>query len=252
MDRTQHVHDTLARFEGAFPGGLSAQLPELGRPWQPPSLEAGLAGFIDHTLLKPTAEQGQLEQLASEARQHSFASCCVNGVHVARMAQLLEGSSVPACAVVGFPLGAMHPGIMAAEAEQAVADGAREIDMVVDIGALKDRALSRVHDGIAGVVACGQPVKVILETCHLTEEEKILGCALSVIAGAAFVKTSTGFGGGGATEADVALMRYVVGPDIGVKASGGIRNAETARRMIAAGANRLGASSSVAIVSEGV
>lgn len=244
------ISNTLQTLRSALPPELAARLPSgAGDPWAPPSLEGGLARFIDHTLLKADARVAQLEALAEEARAHRFASVCVNGAHVPRMKGLLEGSGVPVCAVVGFPLGAMAPAAKAFEARQVVEAGAGEVDMVVAIGALKDGQYVEVYEDIAGVVACGAPVKVILETCLLDDAQKIIACALSVAAGAAFVKTSTGFGGGGATEADVALMRAVVGAGTGVKASGGVRDADAARRMIAAGASRMGASASVAIVS---
>ena len=210
----------------------------------------GLAGFIDHTLLKPEATREQLALLAQEARTHNFATVCVNSSNVRLMKQLLGNSGVPVCAVVGFPLGAMTPRAKAYETREAIRCGAAEIDMVVNIGALKSREHRLVFDDIKAVVEAAKPVgvKVILETSKLTHEEKVAVCALSVAAGAAFVKTSTGFGGGGATVEDITLMRDLVGPHLGVKASGGVRDAATAKAMIKAGANRLGASASVAIV----
>jgi len=209
-----------------------------------------LAGAIDHTLLKPEATAAELEQLCGEARQFSFASVCVNSVHVPRCRSLLHGSPVMVCAVVGFPLGAMAPGAKAFEAREAVRAGADEIDMVMNVGALRDGNYGLALEDISKVVAAARParVKVILETSLLTDEQKVAACTLAKLAGAHFVKTSTGFGKGGATAKDVALMRRVVGPTMGVKASGGIRSREDALQMVEAGATRIGASASVAIV----
>jgi deoxyribose-phosphate aldolase len=213
-------------------------------------VKEGLAGYIDHTLLKPDATRSELATLAEEARKHIFATVCVNSVNVRLMTQLLGSSPVPVCAVVGFPLGAMTPRAKAYETKEAIRCGAQEIDMVVNIGALKSRDHGLVFQDIKAVVDAARPigVKVILETSKLTHDEKVSVCALSVAAGASFVKTSTGFGGGGATIEDVTLMRDLVGPHLGVKASGGVRDAKTAQAMIDAGANRIGASASVAIV----
>ncbi len=213
-------------------------------------VEGGLAGMIDHTLLKPEATKQELLTLAEEARAHRFATVCVNSSNVRLMAQFLQGSGVPVCAVVGFPLGSMTPRAKAFETREAIRCGAREIDMVLNIGALKSGEFALVLEDIKAVVDAARPVavKVILETSKLTEEEKVIACALSKAAGAAFVKTSTGFGGGGATAADIALMRRIVGPEMGVKASGGVRSREDADAMVQAGANRIGASASVAIV----
>ncbi len=218
-----------------------------------PDSGAAVARLIDHTLLKPTATRAQIVKVCEEARQYGFASVCVNSTWIGLAARLLEGSRSMAICVVGFPLGAMSTRAKALETREAIADGAQEIDMVIDIGALKGGDHSRVYDDIRAVVvaAQGRPVKVILETAMINREEKIVGCTLSKAAGAAFVKTSTGFGGGGATVEDIVLMRAVVGPDIGVKASGGVRSVEDAHRMVEAGANRLGASASVAIVTGG-
>lgn len=212
---------------------------------------ADLAPYIDHTLLKPEARAEDVVKLAEEARQYGFASVCVNSTHVATAARVLAGTSTLPIAVVGFPLGASLPSAKAFEAQESIRAGAREIDMVLNVGALKAHDYALVHQDIAAVVEASRPVpvKVILETALLTDEEKVIACSLSKAAGAAFVKTSTGFGPGGATEADVALMRRVVGDTVGVKASGGIRSAEDAMKMLRAGANRLGASASVAIVS---
>ncbi len=209
-----------------------------------------IASHIDHTLLKPDATPEEVAKLCAEARQHHFATVCVNSGMVGTAARLLAGSSVKAIAVVGFPLGAAVTGAKAFEAREAVRCGAQEIDMVLNIGALKGKDYGYVQEDIAAVVRASapRPVKVILETNLLSQEEKIIACALSKCAGAAFVKTSTGFSGGGATAEDVTLMRRVVGPEMGVKASGGIRSTEDAQKMLAAGADRLGASASVAIV----
>ncbi|MGE3973048.1 MAG: deoxyribose-phosphate aldolase [Bdellovibrionales bacterium] len=209
-----------------------------------------LAGYIDHTLLKPDATADQIRTLCEEAAQYHFATVCVNSSNVRLAAELLKNSTVKPIAVVGFPLGASTPKAKAFETLEAIRNGAQEIDTVVNIGALKSKDYKTVGDDIRAVVeAAGSiPVKVILETSQLNDEEKIIACALSVAGGAAFVKTSTGFAGGGATEEDIRLMRRVVGPNVGVKASGGVRDLETAKKMLAAGANRLGTSSSVAIV----
>lgn len=209
-----------------------------------------VASLIDHTLLKPEATRKEVQKVCEEARTFGFASVCVNSTHIPFAAACLSGSGVKPIAVVGFPLGAMAPAAKAYEAREAVRHGAREIDMVLNIGALKARDHETVLDDIAQVVRASRPypVKVILETAKLDDEEKLMACALSKAAGAAFVKTSTGFGGGGATPEDVALMRRSVGPGFGVKASGGVRDRKDALRVIEAGANRIGASSSVAIV----
>ena len=209
-----------------------------------------IAPFIDHTLLNPDATREQVQKLCEEARRYGFATVCVNSSNIPLAARLLAGSSVVPIAVVGFPLGAAVTASKAFEAREAVRSGAREIDMVINIGALKSRDYRLVSDDIAAVVRASgpAPVKVILETSKLTDDEKIVGCALSKAAGAAFVKTSTGFGGGGATAEDVALMRRIVGDDMGVKASGGVRTTEDAQKMLAAGASRIGASASIAIV----
>jgi deoxyribose-phosphate aldolase len=213
---------------------------------------ADLAGMIDHTLLKPDATQDQVAQLCFEARKHCFASVCVNPAWVELCAQLLKGSAVKVCTVIGFPLGATAPDVKAFETQNALEHGATEIDMVINIGALKARELELVARDIRGVVAAAHArdaiVKVILETTLLTDEEKTIACLLSKEAGADFVKTSTGFAGGGATVHDVELMRRVVGPEMGVKASGGVRTYEDAENMIKAGATRIGASAGVKIL----
>jgi deoxyribose-phosphate aldolase len=211
---------------------------------------AEMAKLIDHTLLKPEATRDEVVKLCEEARKHRFASVCVNTTWVPLCKALLAGTDVMVCAVVGFPLGAMTPSAKAYEAREAMRQGAKEIDMVINIGALKSRDYETVFEDICKVVKSAAPaaVKVILETSALDTEQKIIGCTLSKLAGAAFVKTSTGFGKGGATVEDVELMRRVVGPDLGVKASGGVRTAEDVLKMAQAGANRIGASASVAIV----
>jgi deoxyribose-phosphate aldolase len=214
------------------------------------AVAADLAKLIDHTLLKPEATREEIVKLCEEAKRHRFASVCVNTTWVPLCKALLGGTDVMVCAVVGFPLGAMTPTAKAYEAREAMRQGAREIDMVLNIGALKSRDYETVFEDICRVVKSASPsgVKVILETSALDTEQKIIACALSKLAGAAFVKTSTGFGKGGATVEDVALMRRIVGSELGVKASGGVRTVEDAVKMAQAGANRLGASASVAIV----
>jgi deoxyribose-phosphate aldolase len=216
--------------------------------------DTSVARLIDHTLLKADATQDQIAQLCYEARTHHFASVCVNPANVRLSAQLLKGSDVKVCTVIGFPLGATASAVKAYETQQAIRDGATEIDMVVNIGALKSRDYQEVLDDIAAGVATAHAanalVKVIIETAFLTDEEKVIACQLSKVAGADFVKTSTGFGPGGATVEDVALMRRVVGPAVGVKASGGVRNFADTQAMLAAGATRIGASAGVAIVAE--
>ena len=211
-----------------------------------------LAALIDHTLLRPDAVEPDFVRLCHEAVQHSFATVCVNSSHVALCTSLLADCQLPIAATVGFPLGASSSAAKTAEAAQAVLDGASEIDMVCQISALTEGRRERFMDEIRRVVeaADGARVKVILETCLLSEDEKRRGAQWTVGAGAAFVKTSTGFGSGGASEDDLRLLRAEVGPDFGVKASGGIRDAATADKMIAAGASRLGTSAGVAIVTE--
>jgi deoxyribose-phosphate aldolase len=209
-----------------------------------------IAPFIDHTLLKPEATTAEVVKLCEEAKKYGFATVCVNSINVGTAARALAGSSVLPIAVVGFPLGAGIPSAKSFETREAVRCGAKEIDMVINIGALKSKDYALVQKDIEGVVIAAKPwpVKVILETSQLTQEEKIIGCALSKAAGAAFVKTSTGFSTGGATAEDIALMRRIVGDDMGVKASGGVRSTQDAMAMITAGANRIGASASIAIV----
>ena len=218
-----------------------------------PPTSKHLAQLIDHTLLRPEATDEQLRKVCGEARQHGFKTVCVNSCNVRLVDQELSGSSVLPIAVVGFPLGAQNPDAKAYETRQAIRDGAREIDMVINIGALKSTRYAEVLEDIAAVVqaAAPAPVKVILETSQLSEEEKVIACALSKAAGAAFVKTSTGFDKAGATVEDITLMRRIVGPELGVKASGGVRSKADVEAMVRAGATRVGASSSVTIVTGG-
>ena len=208
-----------------------------------------IAKYIDHTLLKPEASEEAVRKLCAEARDFGFASVCVNGEFTELVARELKGSDVKTCVVIGFPLGAGTSAAKAFEAGDAVSRGAEEIDMVLSVGRLRSGDTAAVREDIQSVVrsAEGALVKVIIETCLLTDEQKELACRLAEEAGAHFVKTSTGFSTGGATAEDVALMRRVVGDRLGVKASGGIRKREDAERMIAAGASRIGASASVAI-----
>jgi deoxyribose-phosphate aldolase len=214
--------------------------------------DQSVAPMIDHTILKPEATHDQIAQLCYEARKYQFASVCINPTNVKLCADLLEGSDVEVCTVVGFPLGATPTEVKVFEAQQAIHDGATEVDMVINVGALKSRDYELVEQDIAAIArvchANNAILKVIIEAALLTDEEKVIACQLSKVAEADFVKTSTGFGPGGATPEDVALMRRVVGPTIGVKAAGGIRTREDAEKMIAAGANRIGASASVKIV----
>mgnify|MGYP000894416659 FL=1 len=206
--------------------------------------------YIDHTLLKPDASQEQIETLIEEAKKYDFASVCVNPTWVNFAAQALKATDVKVCTVIGFPLGANTPELKAFETSDAIRNGANEIDMVINIGALKSQNFDLVEKDIRAVVeaAKGTLVKVIIETCLLTDDEKVKACQIAQKAGADFVKTSTGFSTGGATVRDVALMRKTVGPDMGVKASGGARSYEDALAFIEAGATRIGASSGVAIM----
>ena len=211
-----------------------------------------MARYIDHTLLKPDATAAEIDQLCREAEQYHFASVCINPTWVKRAAGNLRGTSVPVCSVIGFPLGATTPEIKAMETRRALRDGAREVDMVLNIGALKSGDYALVRTDIEKVVEAAHDgsalCKVILETALLTDEEKVIASSLAKQARADFVKTSTGFGPGGATIYDVALMRETVGPEMGVKASGGVRTADDAEGMIAAGATRIGASAGIEIV----
>jgi deoxyribose-phosphate aldolase len=242
-----HCADKVNRVVSAGAARVSSRLGALPQ-------DTSVARLIDHTLLKADATQDQIAQLCYEARTHHFASVCVNPANVRLSAQLLKGSDVKVCTVIGFPLGATASAVKAYETQQAIRDGATEIDMVINIGALKSRDYQAALDDVMAVVATAHAanalVKVIIETAFLTDEEKVIACQLSKVAGADFVKTSTGFGPGGATVEDVALMRRVVGPAIGVKASGGVRNFTDTQAMLAAGATRIGASAGVAIVAE--
>ncbi len=214
-------------------------------------MEQNFARMIDHTLLKAEATKEQIEKLCAEAKQFNFASVCVNPTWVKNSSELLQGSDVLVCTVIGFPLGANTPAVKAFEAKDAIANGAQEVDMVINIGALKDKNYDLVQADIAAVVEAAKGnalVKVIIESCLLTDEEKVKACELAVAAGADYVKTSTGFSTGGATAEDIALMRKTVGPDLGVKASGGVRSLEDMKKMVEAGATRIGASSGVAIM----
>lgn len=210
-----------------------------------------LAKMIDHTLLKPEANRDAILKLCAEAKEYNFASVCVNPSWVALCAEQLAGSNVKVCTVIGFPLGASSTATKVFETQDAIANGATEVDMVINIGAIKSGDWDLVKKDVEAVVQAAHPkaiVKVILETGALTQEEKVQACLVCKDAGADFVKTSTGFGPGGATVEDIRLMRETVGPDLGVKASGGVRDYETVMAMIEAGATRIGASAGVAIV----
>lgn len=211
-----------------------------------------LAKMIDHSLLRPNASREELKKLCEESMEYGFKAVCVNPTHVADASRLLKGHDVLVCSVIGFPFGTHPPKVKAAEVQEVIQMGAREMDMVIQVGALKDQKDHEVLEDIRAVVkaAAGFPVKVILEACYLNDEEKIRGCKLSVEAGASFVKTSTGFATAGATVEDVRLLRKTVGENIGVKAAGGIRTLSDALKMIEAGANRLGTSGSVAIIKQ--
>jgi deoxyribose-phosphate aldolase len=242
------AHDFVQRVQPVLNAGADRLASTLGIA----PTDKSLAHTIDHTLLKPDATQDQIAQLCFEARKFGFASVCVNPAHVKLCAELLKGSGVPVCTVIGFPLGATPTDVKVFEAQQAIREGASELDMVINVGALKSRDYELVRGDIAAVArAChaGNAIlKVIIEATFLTDEEKVIACQLAKVAGADFVKTSTGFGPSGATPEDVALMRRVVGPSMGVKAAGGIRTYADAQKMIAAGASRIGASASVKII----
>ncbi|AQS06973.1 deoxyribose-phosphate aldolase [Clostridium beijerinckii] len=212
-----------------------------------------IAKYIDHTILKPEATVEDVKKLCKEAKEYNFASVCVNGCYAKLVSTELMGTDVKTCVVVGFPLGAMTKEAKAFETNQAIENGANEIDMVINVGALKDKNYSLLKEDIEAVVNAAKGkalVKVIIETCLLTDEEKVKACEIAKEAKADFVKTSTGFSSGGATKEDIALMRKTVGSDLGVKASGGVRDFKTATDMINAGASRIGASASISIVSE--
>mgnify|MGYP001592007254 CR=1 FL=1 len=209
-----------------------------------------IAKMIDHTILKAFATKEDVKVLCKEAKEYNFFSVCINPANIELAKKELEGSDVKICTVIGFPLGANTSEVKAFETKDAIKKGADEVDMVINIGALKDKNYDYVLNDIKAVVDAADKkalVKVIIETCYLTDEEKKIACELSVKAGADFVKTSTGFGTGGSTPEDIKLMREVVGPNIGVKASGGVRNQEDAKAVIEAGCSRIGASASVAI-----
>lgn len=218
------------------------------------AVPADVAALIDHTLLKPDATRAEIENLCREARELKFATVCINPAWVAIAARLLRGSSVGICSVVGFPLGATTCDVKQYETRRVIFDGATEVDMVINVGALKSGDVKTVETDIAAVVVCcrecGVLSKVIIEAALLTDEEKVAACTLAKAAGADYVKTSTGFGPGGATVADVALMRRVVGPEVGVKAAGGVRDFEALKSMVSAGASRVGASAGVKIIQE--
>jgi deoxyribose-phosphate aldolase len=220
----------------------------------PGGIEPGIAGMIDHTLLKPEATKEDIERLCREAAEFRFATVCVNPVWIALSARLLRGTGVGVCSVVGFPLGATTADVKHYETRRAIFDGATEIDMVINVGALKSGDLRTAERDIEAVVEpcrqCGVVSKVIIEAALLTDDEKTAACTLARAAGADFVKTSTGFGPGGATVADVALMRRVVGTAMGVKAAGGVRDLQGLQAMVGAGATRVGASAGVRIVQE--
>lgn len=215
-----------------------------------------LSKLIDHTILKPVATQEDVTKLCNEALEYDFASVCINPSFVPLAANLLKGSSVLVCTVIGFPLGSTSTTVKAFEAQEAVKNGALEVDMVINMGALRERHEEFVFRDISAVVEAAKEAnpetvtKVIIETCYLSDEEKVLACQLAKKAGAYFVKTSTGFGSGGATAHDIALMRETVGPEMGVKASGGIRNLQQVLEMVKAGATRIGASAGLDIVKE--
>lgn len=218
---------------------------------QPTENNIDLASMIDHTLLKPEATEADIKRVCKEAIQYKFKSVCVNTHYAPLVSRLLKGTGVLTCAVVGFPLGAMTTRAKVDEASDAIKNGANEVDMVINIGALKSgdwNIVKRDIEGVVGVARGRALVKVILETSLLTDEEKIRACTIAKMAGADFVKTSTGFNKGGATIEDIKLMRKTVGPTMGVKASGGVRDEATARAMIAAGATRIGTSSGINIV----
>jgi deoxyribose-phosphate aldolase len=258
MARLSHesAHDDLAHCSPHHIAcALQAGATRIGLAWgQSAAAGADVAGYIDHTLLKPEATREEIEKLCKEAATFKFASVCVNPTWVKECAWLLHGSEARVCTVVGFPLGATLPDVKAYETRRAIFDGATEIDMVINIGALKSGDDDLVRRDICGVVDAAHEgcaiVKVIIETALLTDEEKVRACKLAKEAGADFVKTSTGFSKGGATVADIELMRRTVGSELGVKAAGGVKDLESARQMIAAGATRIGASAGIKIVQE--
>jgi deoxyribose-phosphate aldolase len=245
---TMSAHEFMNHVQPVINAGADRVASTLGMA----PVDEALSHMIDHTLLKPDATHDQIAQLCYEARKYQFASVCVNPTNVALCSELLKGSQVLVCTVIGFPLGATPTEVKVFETQQAIRDGATEVDMVINVGALKSKDYELVEQDIASVArvchAQNAILKVIIEAALLTDEEKVAACQLAKVAGAEFVKTSTGFGPGGATPEDVALMRRVVGPNIGVKAAGGIRTFEDAQKMIQAGATRIGASASVKII----
>lgn len=247
-----NLHDLDSQIQAAIRRIDLAALPADVAP--APLIPAQLARLIDHTLLKPEAGEEQVRQLCAEALHHGFASVCVNPLWVPLCAELLAGSPVKACCVAGFPLGAGLPAVTVFEVHEVAALGAQEIDIVIPVGLVRDGNYRLVANTIADVAEAAHehdlPLKVILETGLLTDEQKIAACVICQAAGADFVKTATGFSGGGATVRDVALMRQVVGPSMGVKAAGGVRGADDALRVVAAGASRIGTSSGVKIMQE--
>lgn len=213
-------------------------------------MKKNIAKMIDHTVLKAFSTREDVIKVCKEAKEYGFFSVCINPTHIELAKKELEGSTVKVCTVIGFPLGVNTSEVKAFETKDAIAKGAHEVDMVINIGALKDKEYDLVYNDIKAVVDAANKealVKVIIETCYLTDEEKKIACELSVKAGADYVKTSTGFGTGGSTPEDIKLMRDVVGPNIGVKASGGVRTTEDAIKVIDAGASRIGASASISI-----
>jgi len=242
----------VVRKEGEVRGIIAAGAGRISALY-PQKVPYDLAKYIDHTLLKPSATKEDIKRLCEEAKKYGFASVCVNPSWVSYCKKLLQGSDVKVCTVIGFPLGATTPTVKAMEAREAIMNGADEVDMVINVGALKSGDYQLVLDDIKAVreATKGKILKVIIETALLTDVEKVKACQLAKMAGADFVKTSTGFGPGGAKVSDVALMREVVGPSMGVKASGGIRTKEQAEEMISAGATRIGASASVQIIKGG-
>jgi len=252
MDENQLIEKIVAEVVSRLAAQPSAAPAGTAAGPGPTLLPADLAAYIDHTLLKPEATEEQVAALCAEAVTHHFYSVCVNSNWAEYCARRLQGTGVKVCAVVGFPLGAMESRSKGFETRTAVANGAQEIDMVMNIGAMKAKNLKLVREDMLAVRRACRPgilLKVIIEACLLTDEEKILACQIAKDIGADFVKTSTGFNKGGATVADVALMRRTVGPKMGVKAAGGVRSFEDALQMIQAGATRLGTSSGVLLVS---
>lgn len=247
-----HHHDCVSHKKSAVTNIVEAGACRIGNSLGSCDMQPAIAKMIDHTLLKPEATREQIIQLAEEAKKYCFASVCVNPSWVATCAQILKGTYSKVCTVIGFPLGATSTKAKALETQIAIEHGATEVDMVINVGYLKSKMYEEVEADIHAVVDAAKRnnvlTKVILETCLLTDEEKVIACILSKNAGANFVKTSTGFSKGGATVEDIALMRKVVGFELGVKASGGVRSKEDAEKMYAAGANRIGASASVEIV----